>query len=250
MNGKNSEKNANFFKQDLSLILPCYNEKDNLKPVVESALKILKEIAREFEIIIVDDGSTDGTGELAEELVNIYPQVRLVQHPKNLGYGSALRSGFKKAKYRWLFFTDADQQFDLSEIKKLLPYLEQSPLVIGYRQNRRDKFHRRLLGELFSFLMRNIFKIKARDVNCAFKIFDRKILEGVELKSPGALINAELLYRAKEKGIEPIEVAVSHFPRKTGKPSGGSFRVIFRAGWETIRLIYHFWREKIQASRS
>jgi len=99
---------------ELSLILPCYNEKDNLKPVVESAFKILKEIAREFEIIIVDDGSTDGTGVLAEELVNTYPQVRLVQHPKNLGYGSALRSGFKKAKYRWLFFTDADQQFQIS----------------------------------------------------------------------------------------------------------------------------------------
>ena len=236
--------------QGISLILPCHNEKDNLKPVVESALKTLKEIAREFEIIIVDDGSTDGTGELAEKLVKTYPQVRLVQHPKNLGYGSALRSGFKKAKYPWLFFTDADQQFDLSEIKKLLPYLKQSPLVIGYRQTRQDKFFRRILGKIFSFLMRKIFKIKARDVNCAFKIFDRKILEGVELTSPGALINTELLYRAKQKGIEPIEVAVSHFPRKTGKPSGGSFRVIFRAGWETIRLIYHFWREKIQASCS
>ena len=235
----NSAAQSGKLQGGISLVIPCHNEAENLQPVIGEALQALERITNDFEIVIVDDGSTDLTPEIVKQLMKYEPRIKLQSHPKNLGYGSALRSGFEMAEKDYIFFTDADRQFKISEISELIPHLDQSPMVIGYRENRQDPLHRRIYGRLFSFLIRLGFGIQARDVNCAFKIFDRKILEGEKLISPGALINAELLSLAKAKGIEPIQVPVSHFPRKTGRPSGGSVRVILRAVRESVRLYFH-----------
>jgi len=238
-NSSKNEKSQLQVTGGISLVLPCHNEKENIKQVVEEAKKTLSEIAENFEIIIVDDGSTDGTFELAKNLAQTNPHIKLIKHKKNLGYGSALISGFNSAKFRWIFFTDADQQFKISELEKFIAELEKSPMVIGFREKRSDPLHRRLLGNIFSFLIRKIFGISAKDVNCAFKIFDRKVIENKKLISPGALINTELLCLAKMQGIEPVQIPVSHFPRKKGRQSGAQPKVILRAGWEVIRLYFH-----------
>jgi len=222
----------------VSLILPCHNEAENIQAVIEEAKEALGKIAQQYEIIIVDDGSSDRTPELVRNLIRTDPQLRMIQHQSNLGYGSALRTGFKNARLRWIFFTDADRQFRVGELEKFIPYLEKSRMVVGYREDRADATHRRIYGRIFSWLVNFLFGLKIKDVNCAFKVFTREIIEGEELISPGALINAELFILVKRKGIEPIQLAVSHFPRKAGKQSGGSRKVIVRALWELLQLYF------------
>jgi len=235
----NSQKTKSQLEGGISLVLPCHNEAENIQAVIGEAMQALPKIIDDFEIIVIDDGSTDKTQEIVEQLIKYEPRLKLKIHPKNLGYGSALRSGFQAAEKRWFFLTDADRQFQISELTKFIPYLNQSRMVIGYRESRKDPIHRRIYGRVFSSLIRVLFKVKARDTNCAFKVFDRKIIEDEKLISPGALISAELLMIAKKKGIEPIEVPVSHFPRRAGKQSGGSVKVILRAGFELLKLYFH-----------
>ncbi len=226
-------------KGGISLVLPCHNEAGNIQDVIIEAIAALEKVTGDFEIIVVDDGSTDGTREKAARLSAYKYRLKIKTHSKNLGYGAALRTGFAAADKAWIFFTDADRQFQISEITKLIPYLEQSKMVIGFRARRQDPLHRRIYGAVFSFLIRVLFRVSARDVNCAFKIFNRKIIADEKLVSRGALINAELLALARRKGIVWVEVPVSHFPRRAGKQTGGSFRVIARAPWELVRLFFH-----------
>ena len=225
----------------ISLILPCYNEAGNIQAIIEEAKAVLEKISREYEIIVVDDGSNDESPEIVEKLSLTNPNLLLIKHPFNLGYGSALRSGFGKARLRWIFFTDADRQFKIGELERFIPYLEKTKMVVGYRARRADRIHRKIYGAIFSRLINFLFGLRIKDVNCAFKIFAREIIEGKKLISPGALINAELFILAKNQGVKPIQLPVSHFPRKVGKQSGGSFKVILRAFWELARL---YWLSK------
>jgi len=219
-------------------VLPCHNEEANIEAVIKEALETLAEVADDFEVIVVDDGSTDRTREIVEEFKKSDPRIKLIKHNQNLGYGSALRSGFQVAQKDWIFLTDADRQFQLREIHRLVQELGRSRMVIGYRNPRKDPIHRRLYGEVYSFIIRILFGLNARDVNCAFKLFDRKILDAETMVSTGALISAELLIIARRKGITPVQVPVSHFPRKAGAQSGGSVRVILRAGKELLKLLF------------
>jgi len=225
-------------EEGVSLILPCHNEAENIQAVIEEAKEVFGEIAQLYEIIIVDDGSSDLTPELVRNLIRTDPRLRLIQHQSNLGYGRALRTGFENAHFPWIFFTDGDGQFRIAELKKFIPYLEKSKMVVGYRASRADPVHRRIYGRIFSWLINFLFGLKIKDVNCAFKILAKEIIEGEKLISPGALINAELFILAKRKGIEPIQLAVSHFPRKAGSQSGGSPQVIVRAFWELLQLYF------------
>jgi len=220
--------------EPVSIVLPACNEAANLPALLEACGRAFPARFPDYEIIVVDDGSSDGTPELVEKLARENPRLRLVRHPRNLGYGAALRSGFQAARHPLIFFTDADGQFDPAEVELLVPELQHSDLVAGYRAQRRDPWPRRLSGRLFSALCRWRFGIRLRDVNCAFKLFRRSLLEGLELASSGALINAELAARAQRRGIIPIEVPVHHFPRRHGRQSGGSARVILRA-WREFR---------------
>lgn len=220
----------------LSVFFPVHNEVDALGPLVDQALDILPAVAKRFEVIIVDDGSDDGTSELAKELAVKHSAVRLVRHPRNQGYGAALRSGIAAARLDYVFLTDADGQFDLKELPEFAAHLKDGDLVIGYRVNRQDNLARRLNGILWNMLVRVLFRIPVRDVDCAFKLLPRQPFQEMPLVASGAMISTELLARARTLGLRWVEVGVHHYPRRTGSPSGGSLRVIGRAFCELWAL--------------
>ncbi|MDD3532282.1 MAG: glycosyltransferase family 2 protein [Candidatus Shapirobacteria bacterium] len=225
--------------KELSVFFPFYNEEANIKAQTEQALKIIPRFAKEFEIILVNDGSVDKTNQIGQKLAAKYPNVFLVSHQKNRGYGGALKSGFAKAKYEWIFFSDGDRQFDLAEIAKLLPLTSQADLVIGYRQKRADTLIRLINAKLFNLLIRLLFGLKVADIDCAFKLLKKEVVDGLELKSDGALISSELLIKAQKAGFRITQVPVSHYPRKIGSPTGANPRVIFKAFYD----IFTLWQE-------
>ncbi len=222
--------------------MPAYNEEANIKPMVESVLETFQPLVRDLEIVVVDDGSRDGTGNAVRALAQQYPSVRLVPHPKNQGYGAALYSGFTSATKEWIFLTDSDRQFNLAEFTRLADLTSQADLVIGYRAPRRDPFHRRLNGWGWNMLVNVLFGATARDVDCAFKLFKRDILDRVTILSRGAAFSAEFLVRAQRAGYTIAQVPVSHLPRRAGKPTGARLDVILRAFRELIRFRLALWR--------
>ena len=218
-----------------------YNEEGNIEEVVTSAVAVLSEIADEYEVIVVDDGGRDRTGEIADRLAAANPRVRVVHHASNQGYGAALRSGFAAATQPLVAFVDGDNQFDLGELPVLLRAIDGVDIVSGYRIRRRDPVLRRLNSFLYNQACRLLFRIPIRDVNCAFKVYRRQVLDGMlpRLRSTGALINVEMLARARKMGARVREVGVHHYPRETGRQTGGNPAVIVRAFRELLEL----WRE-------
>lgn len=225
--------------KELSVFFPFYNEEANIEAQAKQALKTVPQFAQKFEIILVNDGSVDKTGQIGQKLAKGQPKVFLVSHSQNRGYGGALKSGFKKAKYEWIFFSDGDRQFDLAEIAKLIPLTSQADLVIGYRQKRADTLIRLINAKLFNFLIRILFGLKVKDIDCAFKLIKKEVVDSLELKSDGALISSELLIKAQKAGFKIAQAPVSHYPRKKGNPTGANPRVIFKAFYD----IFALWRE-------
>ncbi|MCX2726261.1 glycosyltransferase family 2 protein [Thermomicrobium sp. 4228-Ro] len=220
----------------LSLVLPAYNEAANLEAVVRRALAVLPELVERFEIIIVDDGSRDGTDEIAERLAREDQRIRVVHHPVNRGYGAALRSGFAASHGELVMFMDADQQFDPADFAHLAPFLPHADIVAGYRVRRRDPWIRLVYAALFNAAMRLLFGITVRDIDCAFKVLRGDLVRALDLRMNGALVNTELLAKAQRAGATIVEVGVHHYPRLSGEPSGGSVRVILRAMREVLQL--------------
>ena len=230
---------ANPKLEELSVFFPFYNEEANIAAQTKQALKIIPQFAEKFEIILVNDGSADKTGQIGQKLAADHPNVVLVSHSKNRGYGGALKSGFRKAKYEWIFFSDGDRQFDLKEIGRLLPLTSRADLVIGYRQKRADTPIRLINAKLFNLLIRLLFGLKVTDIDCAFKLIKKDVVDSLELKSDGALISSELLIKAQKAGYKIAQTPVSHYPRKIGSPTGANPRVIFKAFYD----IFALWRE-------
>jgi len=228
----------------ISVVLPAYNEEENVGPAVMEAIEIAGPLADDYEVIVVDDGSRDGTADEVRRLAERYPQVRLVQHQVNQGYGAALYSGFTSARKELVFFTDSDRQFDLTEVKKLLPFIDEYDLVIGYRTPRRDPFMRKLNGWGWSALVTLLFGYISRDIDCAFKLFRREIIDRIHIESRGATFSAEFLVRAKRAGYRIHEVSLAgHRPRVAGSPTGARLSVITRAFRELIRFRWRLWVE-------
>src|SRR5580658_7172499 len=180
----------------LSVFFPEYNEEANVENMVRSAQTIIPEVAENWEIIPVNDGSKDKTGEIIDRLAKEDPHVRPVHHEKNQGYGGAVISGFKASTMDLVFFTDGDLQFDLREINLLLEKLDEGDLILGYRKNRQDAWNRRLNAFLWGSLVKFLFGVKVKDVDCAFKLVKRKVLDKIELTAGGAMISTELLARS------------------------------------------------------
>ncbi|MCS7050851.1 MAG: glycosyltransferase family 2 protein [Thermomicrobium sp.] len=220
----------------LSLILPAYNEAANLEAVVRRACEVLPRLVEQFEIVIVDDGSRDGTGEIAERLARDDARIRVIHHPVNRGYGAALRSGFAAARGDLIMFMDADQQFDPADLVHLAPFVHHADIVAGYRVRRRDPWQRLVYAAIFNVAMRVLFGIAVRDIDCAFKVLRGDLVRAIELRMDGALVNTELLAKAQRAGATIVEVGVQHYPRLSGEPSGGSLRVITRAIREVAQL--------------
>lgn len=225
--------------EGLSIFFPMHNERENIDEVVSRARAAWPRFADKGEIILVDDGSTDGTSGRADELAALYPEVRVVHHGTNRGYGGALQSGIRAARLPWIFYTDGDNQFDLEEIALLLPFRHDHAIVTGFRIKRQDPWHRRSNALLFNAVVSLLFGVRVQDVDCAFKLYRADIFKSMPLVSNGAMIDLEILARARRQGHRIAEVGVHHYPRRFGRSSGGDPRVILRAARELLIL----WRE-------
>ena len=216
-------------------MLPAYNEEAVIAETLHRTHAALAGLgAPGFEVIVVDDGSTDSTRSRCEEIATTLPSVRLVSHAVNRGYGAALRTGFEAARCDAIFLMDSDGQFDPADIRLLLAHWSTAAVVCGCRANRRDPLIRRVNHRVFFRLVVALFGPTAQDVNCAFKLFPRALGQG--LSADGALISAELLIRARARGLRIIDTPVPHYPRLTGKPTGARPSVILRAFAELWRL--------------
>jgi glycosyltransferase involved in cell wall biosynthesis len=220
----------------LSVFFPCYNEQDNIRRVYESAAAVLGNRGVDYELILVDDGSTDQTPQIADAIAAADPRVTVVHHPANLGYGAAIQSGIRAATKTLVFYTDGDGQFDLSELPPLLPLMKRYEIVSCFRLNRQDGLLRKFNAWCWTSLVCLLFRMKFKDINCAFKLHQRRIFDDMELRSIGALINAEILARATRRRYAITQVGVHHFPRTRGQQTGAHPRVIFRAFRELITL--------------
>jgi len=228
----------------ISVFFPCYNEQENVGRTVEKALDVLEKLNADFEVIIVDDGSSDNTGRIADEIAGRHDRVKVVHHERNLGYGAALQSGFKAAIKELVFYTDGDGQFDINEMPPLLEMMEKYDIVSCYRLNRRDPIIRKINGWCWTKLVCLLFGLKIRDIDCAFKLYKRQIFDNIELSSSGALIDAEILARAARKDYRITQTGVHHYPRTAGTQSGANIRVILRAFRELFKLQSRIRREK------
>ena len=225
-------------KPSISFFCPAYFDEKNLPILIPKTFKVLRENTSNFEILIIEDGSPDKTAQAADELAKKYkPNIKTIHHKKNLGYGATLRDGFNNAnKYDYTFYTDGDNQYDINEIEKMIPFLGDYDVVIGFRTKRALTFSRQLQTIFFNWLIRFLFSTKIKDINCSMKLISRSALNSIKLESDSSFIDAELLIKLRDKGYKIKEVPVGHFPRKFGKASGGSKSVIFKTIAEMFRF--------------
>jgi dolichol-phosphate mannosyltransferase len=216
----------------LSVVIPAFNEVAVIRPVVEEAVRKLAEITPTFEVIVVDDGSADGTG----GSVPRSNHVRLVTHTRNRGYADALRSGFAAARYDLVAFTDADGQFDLADLRKLIPMALRNGLAVGYRAHRQDPWLRKVYSRGYNLLARTLCGTRARDCDCALKVFRLDVLHAIWPRSKGYFINTEMLTRARQLGYPVVEFPVTHRPRR-----GGVSKVSVREIPRVFRTLITFW---------
>jgi len=242
----------------LSYFFPAHDEEANIEGLIQEALDRLPAMAERFEIIAVDDGSTDATPALADRLAADHPDVvRAVHHATNLGYGAALRSGFAAARYPVVAFTDGDRQFRVADLDRLLATFEppaavavdRPDAVVGYRTQRADPAVRLVYARLYRLALLTFFGLRVRDVDCACKVFRREALEGVHLESRGAFLSAELLIKFRERGGRLQEVGVPHFPRTAGRATGARPGVVLRAVRDFWMLRLRLWANREAALR-
>jgi glycosyltransferase involved in cell wall biosynthesis len=213
----------------LSMVLPCHDEAENVERAIDEATTAGELVADAHEVIVVDDGSSDATRELAAARAAEDPRVRVLVHDANRGYGAALRTGFAAARLEWIFLTDADLQFDMTELARFAPLAQSSDIVAGYRVHRADPPHRSLNAAAWNLLVRRTFDVPVRDVDCAFKLMRRELVQSLPLTADGAMASTELIARAAQADARFAQLGVTHRPRAAGRPSGASPRVVLRA---------------------
>jgi glycosyltransferase involved in cell wall biosynthesis len=237
----------------LSWFFPAHNEEANVRELVEEALETLPTLAETFEIIVVNDGSADATGRIVDELTAAHSGiVRAVHHPTNLGYGAALRSGFRAARHDHVAFTDGDRQFRVADVGRLIDRLaepDRPDVVVGYRIKRADPLLRTVYARAYRLANRIFFGLPVRDVDCACKLFRRAALEGLAVESGGAFFSAELLIKLRVAGRSIAEVGVPHYPRTAGSPTGARPSVVVRAVRDFWLLRLRMWVDRDRALR-
>lgn len=229
----------------LSLVIPAFNEAAVIARAVAEAESALARHFHEFEIIVVDDGSADDTAAEVFALLPSATHTRILWHDTNRGYGAALRTGFEAARFDLVAFTDADCQFDLADLARLVPLTAEVPIVAGYRADRKDSGRRRFLSWGYNVLARALCGTRVRDVDCALKVFRHEVLEGILPESRGFFVNTEMMTRARQIGLKVAEVDVTHRPR-AGGASKVSLREIPRTGGA---LLSFWWRAVVRGAR-
>jgi glycosyltransferase involved in cell wall biosynthesis len=220
----------------ISVFLPSHNEEGNVERVVRSYLAECPRVTDNFEVIVVDDGSRDRTGEIAERLAAEDSHVKVVRHPVNRGYGGAVISGIRAATQPYVLLCDGDGQFDPADLERLTPFVPEFDVVAGRRAHRADPLMRRVNGKAWTLLVDTLLGITISDIDCGFKLFKREKLDGMELRAHGAMISTELMARLAGRGAKVKEVDVRHLPRLTGEQSGANLKVVARAFKELIAL--------------
>ena len=232
----NSRPEPSRIPGSLSLVLPAHNEEENIGLVVDQAIAVLPQFTDDFEIVVVDDGSRDRTRQILDDLAATHPQVRPVYHDVNQGYGGALVSGFNASTGDYVMFMDSDRQFDIRDLALLSPFVGAFDIVAGFRRERNDPLYRRVNAEVFNTVVRALYGVHMRDIDCAFKVFRGDLLRGITLTSSGALINTEMQAKLRRKGATLQQVAVNHYPRVAGTATGANLGVIAHAMKETLIL--------------
>jgi glycosyltransferase involved in cell wall biosynthesis len=220
----------------ISVFLPSHNEEGNVERVVRSWVAECPRVADNFEVIVVDDGSRDRTGEIAERLAAEDSHVKVVRHPVNRGYGGAVISGIRAATQPYVLLCDGDGQFDPADLERLTPFVPEYDVVCGRLAHRADPLMRRINGKAWTTLVRVLLGITISDIDCGFKLFKREKLDGMELRAHGAMISTELMARVAGRNAKVKEVDVHHLPRMTGEQSGANLKVVARAFKELIAL--------------
>jgi len=226
-------------RKSLSFVLPAYNEEDNIARAVKAVIEAAEGLdLRDYEVIAVNDGSADRTAEILNRLAQENPHVRPIHHPKNLGYADALRTGFTSARMPYVFYTDSDLQFDVKEVKNLLPAIEDYDIVCGFRIYRYDPLSRLFLAWGYNLIARTIFRLRVRDIDCAFKLFRREVFDVIDIRSKKFFVDTEILAKARRHGFRMTEVGVRHYPRTGGRSTVRASHV-----FSTLRELAKMWRE-------
>jgi len=221
----------------LSVFFPAYNDSGTIASMVIRTVKAASELTSDFEIIVVDDGSADGTAEIADELARTYPQVRVVHHAKNRGYGGALQTGFRSATKELIFYTDGDAQYDPAELKLLWEKMTpETDIVNGYKISRADPLHRKIIGRLYHYIVSLLFAIRMRDVDCDFRLMRRSIFDRINLEKTSGIICVEMMKKIQDAGFRMVEVPVHHYHRAFGRSQFFNFRRLFRTGRDLMLL--------------
>lgn len=220
----------------LSAVVPLHDERENVAAVADGLRAVLPEVAERWELVLVDDGSRDGTADVVDALAAADPAVRVARHARNRGYGAAIRTGFAAARHEWLFLMDGDGQFDPRELPLLCAAHADADAVVGWRTRRADPWIRRVNTAAWNGLVRTLFRLPVRDVNCAFKLLRRDALGDGATAADGAMVSTELLARMRQRGARIVEVPVTHLPRRAGRASGAAPTVVLRAFLELGRL--------------
>lgn len=228
----------------LSAVLPAHNEEAAIATTVSSVLQTLASWMPDFEVIVVNDGSQDRTGAILDSMAVENSHLKVIHHPVNQGYGAALVSGFEACRKDFVFFMDSDGQFDIRDLERFFPLLEEYDAVLGYRIKRQDTWMRKANAWGWKMLVRRIFGVRVRDVDCAFKIYNGSFFREYRLETRGAMINTEILYKLKRAGYTYTEIGVHHLPRNGGKATGAKPIVILRAFRELFAYARKWSREE------
>lgn len=231
----NSTADHRFVLPSVSVVMPAYNEEDIIEEVARKCATYLETVCPDYEVVIVNDGSKDRTGEILDKLHAENPKIRPI-HQENKGYGGALQAGFKNAHKGYVFFMDSDNQFDIHEMDRLIPHLANVDVVLGYRKDRQDHLGRKFNALGWKTLVNLLFQLGVKDIDCAFKIFKHDKLQLALPESEGAMINTEMLVKLKRRGVKWVEVPVTHYPRVGGKATGANLKVIAKAFKELLKL--------------
>jgi len=232
--------------KSITAFFPAFNDGGTISSMVIAALITLPKVTDDYEVIVVNDGSKDYTPEMLEELARIYPQVRIIHHPINRGYGGALRTGFAGAHKEWIFYTDGDAQYNPLELVNLVQAVRpDTDVVNGYKISRSDPLHRIIIGRLYHHMVRILFGFRLRDVDCDYRLIRRKIFDKVKLNSTSGTICLEMVKKFQDAGCKFEEVPVHHYHRAYGKSQFFNFRRLFR----TANQLFLLWWELVVIKR-